>query len=82
LSYVCHSDSIFLSISPEKSNSLPKIRVFQNLRFSSLKTLQMFKSFVPNGEISECEEGPGPTSKKKKVEKMMFEKKKVDIMRT
>lgn len=30
----------------------------------------------------ESEEGPGPTSKKKKVEKMMFKREKVDILRT
>ncbi|KAH0660932.1 hypothetical protein KY289_029680 [Solanum tuberosum] len=32
--------------------------------------------------FSKHEEGPGPTSKKKKVEKMMFKREEVDILRT
>jgi len=47
----------------------------------------MVKPFALTGEFSDeyvfkCEEGPGPTSKNKKVEKMMFKKEEVDILRT
>ena len=62
---------------------IPKIThiPFQNSKLLDIlfyllsKTLQMLKTFVPTGEfshkeISECEEGPGPIGKNKKVEKI------------